>query len=108
MSHLVGELEFELQCKFYYSATTLVDDLAKVVQRFLCISESLCRIAGIGGPASPVINSHPLVADSIEREINVARAQAARGSDLCRVGLVEHVEETCTELKLLRLADVEV
>src|SRR5436309_9477912 len=101
MSHPVGELEFELQCKFYYSATTLVDDLAKVVQRFLCISESLCRIAGAGGSTSSVRNRnrHP-GADSIEREINVARAQAARGSDLCRVGLVEHVEETRAELKL--------
>src|SRR3954468_21712521 len=95
MSRPVGELEFELQCEFYYSTTVLVDDLAKVIQRLLCISESLCRIADADRVVtSPVINVHSLVADRVKRQIDVARSQTARGSDLCRVGLVEHVEET--------------
>src|SRR6266496_2973845 len=102
------ELEIKLQGEFHYSATVLAHDLAKVVLGFLGIVESLGWITGIGGILASSINIHPNVADGVEREIDVACTQGTRRSELCRIGLVEYVEEPGPELKLLCFAEVEI
>ena len=86
----------------------LVDDLAEVLKGLIGESEALRRVAGIGGTSDPVRNFRPLVADGVEREVDVARAQAAGDAYLSRISLVEDVEEPGPELNLLRFADLEV
>ena len=89
----------------------LVDDLAKVVQGFLRIVIATRRIAdrAVNGSASSIGGiSDSYIADGVKREIDIARAQAARGRNLRRIGLIEYIEEAGPELNLFRFADVEV
>jgi len=116
MTGLAGELERELQGKFYYSATVLVDDFTEVIDGVtsitgttIGIAEPACRIAGIGGSTSSVRDTHSRVADSVQREKDIATSQVSRSSiDLRRIRLIEHVEEPGAKLQLLRLTEAKV
>ena len=102
------ELEIKLQGEFHYSATVLAHDLAKVVLSFLRIIKSLGWITRIRSSAGSVVDSHSHVADGVERKVNVACTQGTRRSELCRIGLVEYVEEPGSELKLPGFAKLEI
>jgi len=106
----VLDLEVELKCELYDSSAVFVDDLPKVVKRFLTVMETtrwvadiICRIT-ISFRHTILMN----VTNGVEREIDVTPTQASCCIDLCRVGLIEYVEQASTELELLRLAEVEI
>jgi hypothetical protein len=90
----VLDLEVELKCELYDSSAVFVDDLPKVVNRFLTVMETtrwvadiICRIT-ISFRHTILMN----VTNGVEREIDVTPTQAVCHVDLCRVGLIEYVE----------------
>ena len=94
-----------------------VHDLAEVVNRITAVSrtpvgesETAGWIAGIGNVGTISIrNIDPAQADRIQGQEDVASSQV-RGSNIDDgwIRLIEDVEESGPELKLLRLRDVEV
>ena len=88
----------------------LIYDLAEIILCGLIIRKALGRIANIvDRPTSSirhVINAH--VANCVERQVDITRTQTTGRTDLCRIGLIEYVEEPGPELELLRLAEIEV
>ena len=95
----------------------LVDDLAEVVNRVtsvarpsVCVAEATSRIARIGNVCPiPIGNINAPQANCIQRQEDVAPSQV-NGVDVnsCRIRLIEDVEQSGPELKLLRLGDIEV
>lgn len=95
-----------------------VEDLAEVVDRVTPVTratigkpEATGWVAGIAGAGpSSGRNSYSSKADGIQSEKDIAAAGRAQRSDveLRRISLVEHIEESGSELNLLRLSNAEV
>ena len=111
------DLERKLQRKLNNASTMLVDDLTEVVDGVASVTratigvpEPTGRIAWVGNVSSvPVGNVESPQANRIQSEEDVASSQVCRSSiDRRRIRLVEDVEQSGPELKLLRLSDVEV
>ena len=90
--------------------TKVANSIASVTCTSVGISEAGRRITGIRSSTSAVWNTvHPHVTDGVEREVDIAVAQAKGARvDLGRIRLVEDVEESGSELELRRLRDIEV
>ena len=95
----------------------LVDDLTEVIDRIasitgatIGIAEPASRIARVGNVGSVSIgNVEASIANRIQCQEDVASSQVC-GSDIddCRIRLVKDIEQSRTELNLLRLSDIEV
>ena len=85
-------------------------DLAEVVFRGLIELIPLYRIADGCCTTRSIWNGDGPIGDAlgVERQVDIALAEAACRSDLAGVRLIEDVEEARSELKLLALAEVEV
>ncbi len=85
-------------------------DLAKVVFRGLIKLKALGRIADACRTSRSIGNGDGPIGDAlgVERQVDIALAEAACRGDLAWVRLIEDVEEARPELKLLALAEVEV
>ena len=66
-------LEVELQREFHYSATMLINDLAKIVRRGLIVMEATGGIADIVYCSTSSVRHAILVhvADRVERQVDV-------------------------------------
>ena len=111
------DLERKLQRKLNNASTVLVDDLTEVVDRVasvtrttIGVAEATSRIARIRNVSSVSIgNVESPQTNRIQRQEDVTSSQVGgSGIDLGRICLVEDVEQSRTELNLLRLSDVEV
>ena len=107
---LTGDLERELERKLHDSSSVLVHDLAEVIDRALREPEPTSRVASAGSVRAVTSrNGDPAIADCIQRQIDIAGAQGrGRVVERRRISLVEYVEESGPELKLLLFSDVEV
>ena len=90
--------------------TKVSSGVASVTRTSICVSESTRRITG-ASRTSTVSGRYgnSAVTHSVEREVDIAIPQAKRARvDLCRIRLVEDVEESGSELELRRFSDIEV
>ena len=83
-------------------------DLAKVVYRALIKRIALGRIADACRTSRSIWNADARIADSVERQIDIALAETTCRGDLSGICLVEDVEKAGPELKLLGLAEVKI
>jgi hypothetical protein len=103
-------LEREFQSELNNSAATLILDLAEVVERVVCKAEPASRITNAGSVrAITRRNRDPAIADGVQRQEDVASKRSGVSDvKLCRVRLIEYVEQSGPELNLLLFSDVEI
>src|ERR1700741_2877915 len=103
-------LEVKLQCKLHYSATALVLDLTEVVYGVLRVAEAASWVARTGRAcAVSGWNGDPAIADRIQRQVYIGRVRVSDTHIYHRWKcLIEHVEQSGTELNLLLFSNIEV